>query len=412
LWIYWNQNNGFNSWNKSGLPSISGLGVEVADLDRDGFLDVIVSNGNELSTDKNGDPLPGSFIYWGSAFGWSSTVRSELPVVLTRAVAVADINSDGYLDLIFGQQGKWGEASIFPGNGGRSFSNRIRIKGSNGAGTPGVADLNKDGLLDIAFAHDENVLIYYQKKDKTFSDAPHKIPVMAKTMCVADVNGDNWLDLICPVYKTAGQRSTDSYILLGGSAGYSLDNALKLPADGGTGSIVSDFNNDGFQDIFFFCHRADGSYDETGKFGDHHTNSLIYWGSKDGFDKNRYLKIPSVGAHYDVGIDIGDIKDRSFLYAYYSSPFNAKRMQPTQISWQVLTPPKTSMKFQIRFADTQDDLKSARWIGPKGEQSFYTNAPAEILNVPAGKWIQYKAVFDTYNSANCPTLEQVEIKFK
>ena len=91
LWIYWNDNNQFNSWEKSGLPSINGLGTEVSDLDRDGFLDIIISNGKQLEIDQNGNPLPGSFIYWGSADGWPITSRTELPVVQTRAVSVADM---------------------------------------------------------------------------------------------------------------------------------------------------------------------------------------------------------------------------------------------------------------------------------------------------------------------------------
>ena len=107
-----------------------------------------------------------------------------------------------------------------------------------------------------------------------------------------------------------------------------MENSLKLPTDGGTGSIVSDFNNDGFQDIFFFCHRADGSYDDIGKFGDHHANSLIYWGSGKGFNKSNCLKIPSVGVHYDVGIDIGHISDRSFVFEYFSSPYKTDQSQP------------------------------------------------------------------------------------
>lgn len=412
LWIYWNDNNTFDSWKKSGLPSISGLGVEVADLDRDGFLDVIISNGNELDADKHGNPTPGSFIYWGSEKGWSVTERSELPVVQTRAVGIADINNDGHLDLVFGQQGKWANASIFFGKGSRDFTNRTRIAGSSGSGTPGIADLNKDGLLDIAFAHDKNVLVYYQKQDGSFPEMPVKINVMAKTMCIADVNQDSWLDLVCPVYKNQGKRSSDSFILLGSETGYQLTNSIALPTDGGTGSIVSDFNNDGFQDIFFFCHRADGSFDEVNRFGDHNANSLIYWGSKSGFDKKNFLSIPSVGAHYDVGIDIGHIKDRSFIYNYISSPYKADNSSPIYINWECKLATKTSLKFQLRYADSQQELKDAIWHGADGENSFYSNSGSKIENIPTDKWIQYKAIFDTFNGANAPVLKKVEIELK
>ena len=81
---------------------------------------------------------------------------------------------------------------------------------------------------------------------------------------VADVNGDDWLDLVCPFYRGAGRRSWYSNVLLGGEDGYGADRSIQLPTNGATGSIVSDFNRDGYQDIFFFCHRVDGSPDEIG----------------------------------------------------------------------------------------------------------------------------------------------------
>ena len=386
--------------------------MEVADLDRDGYLDIIISNGNELQTSEAGQPLPGSFIYWGSAAGWPVTERSELPIVLTRACAVADMNNDGHLDLVFGQQGKWGEALIFQGKGNRDFSEKIYFKGSSGAGTPGVADLNKDGLLDVAFAHDKNVLIYYQLKDGSFSEQPLKIATMAKTMCVADVNGDDWLDLVCPVYKKEGSRSLNSYVLLGGAKGFNLSNSIQLATDGGTGSIVSDFNNDGFQDIFFFCHRADGSYDEIGKFGDHNTQSVIYWGSAQGFNEDNNLRIASVGVHYDVGIDIGDIKSRSFVYSYTSSPYNSKGLVAKSLSWQADLPPKTKLKLQLRVADTKEALEKSKWTGPTDTNSFYLESAAEIKNLKSAQWIQYRVLFDSYNGANAPILKKVQIQFE
>ena len=415
LWIYWNDKNQFSSWKKTGLPSYSGLGVEVADLDRNGYLDIVVSNGLSLSKNKKGEPVPGSFIYWGGPDGWPVTDRTTLPIVKTRAAAICDINSDGFLDLVFGQQGEWGDASIFYGNGTRVFSEdrRVRIKGATGTGTPGVADLNKDGLLDIAFAHDKNVKIYYQQKDGTFPrEKSVTISVQAKTMDVADVNGDGWLDLICPFYKGMGRRSWYSTILLGSPDGYNIKHSIKLPTDGGTGSIVSDFNRDGYQDIFFFCHRKDGSDTEIGNFGDHHTNSLLYWGGPAGFKPNKRLEIPSIGAHYDVGVDLGNIKNRSFIFDYTSSPHRINGKRPVKINWNAEIPQKTSIKFQVRVAKSRAALKEAEWLGPDGSATFFTKHNTLIHRIPASGWIQYKAIFNTDNGAYSPVLVAVEITLK
>jgi len=412
VWIYWNEKNQFNPWNMSGLPSYGGVGVEVADLDKDGYLDILICNGKSDVPATDGPPEPGSFIYWGSAEGWPVTERTSLPLVWVRSPSIADMNGDGHLDLVFGQQQEWGEGSIYYGDGTRMFreENRIRIKDSKGTGSPGVADLNKDGLLDIAYAHNKNVLIYYQEQDGSFS-GPKKVAVQAKTMCIADVNQDGWLDLICPFYKGDGNRSAKSTILLGGSKGYDLENCIQLPTDGATGSIVSDFNRDGYQDVFFFCHRHDGSYDEIGKFGDHHTNSVIYWGSSEGFDEKKHHEIPSVGVHYDVGIDLGHIINRQFFYEYISSPYQADDKSASKISWEADTLHKSKIKLQLRSARSEEDLDNQKWVGPNGPDSFYTVPGTEIDNLSQKGWIQYRVLFDTDNGAYTPVLHSVEIQF-
>ncbi len=412
VWIYWNEGNHFSTWQITGLPCYNGLGVEVADLDRNGYLDVVVANGKPLRWERDGRPVPGSFIYWGGPEGWPVTERTELPVAWTRAPAICDLNGDGHLDLVFGQEGNLGDATIFYGDGSRNFdrARRVKLPGSSGTGGPAVADLNKDGRLDIAFAHRKNALIYYQAEDGTFPEARRVVlPVQAKTITVADVNRDGWLDLVCPFYKGQGRRSGYSTILLGSAEGYSLDRAIRLPTDGGTGSIVSDFNRDGYPDVFFFCHRADGSPDEIGKYGDHHTFSLLYWGGPAGFDPCNRLEVPSVGAHYDVGVDLGHIRDRGFEFVYVSSPFRAGGRRPVHLTWWGETPHRSSIRFQLRTASTLAGLRRSEWRGPEGPGSFFVKRSQDIRGVPAGEWIQYRAVFASDNGAYSAVLDGVEI---
>lgn len=410
VWIYWNEDNKFDSWNMSGLSSQSALGVQIADLDRNGYLDIIISNGSPHIVDSN--KIDGTYIYWGSKNGWPVTERTVLPTGLTRAATVCDINNDGYLDIVFGNQMKGGLAAIYYGNGTRNYSDnkRMQFSNSDGTGNPGVADLNKDGLLDIAFAHSKNIKIYYQKKNGTF-DEPIVMPVQAKTMTIGDVNNDGWLDLVCPYYKGNGKRTWYSTVLLGHADGYNIDNNIKFPTDGGTGSLVCDFNRDGYNDIFFYCHRKDGSFDEIKKYGDHHVNSILYWGSADGFSNENIEELPSVGAHYDMGIDIGNIKDRTMQYFYASSPHKTNGKDPISLKWEGEALHYSSLKFQLRSADSEESLYNAEWGGPLGSDSYYTDKNNSLVGV-SGEWIQYRALFDTGNGANSPVLNSVEITFE
>ena len=412
VWVYWNKDNKFDTWDdKSGFSCYNALAVQVADLDRNGYLDVIVSNGGAPNFWPNIKTV-GSFIYWGSEKGWVTEDRTELPIKLTRAATICDINNDGNLDLVFGNQEKGGLATIFYGDGTRNYSinNSLTLEGSQGTGMGDVADLNKDGLLDIAFAHNKHVLIYYQNKNHKFSK-PVSIPVQAKTMTIGDVNSDGWLDLLCPYYSGEGRRSWYSTVLLGSKNGYDLKHSIKLPTDGGTGALVCDFNRDGYPDIFFYCHRKDGSYNKIGDYGDHHTFSRLYWGSAKGFSEKNMLKLPSVGAHYDMGVDIGNIKNRKNIYIYTSRPYLSNGKKPSKISWIAEVPKHTSLKFQVRTASSKEGLMKAEWIGSQEAGSFFTKS-GEAIHSVSSNWIQYRALFDMGNGADTPILSEVKIQFE
>ena len=412
VWIYWNEKNTFDSWDVTGVPGFKCVGVEIADLDRDGYLDLVLpSNGNY----KKGDDAPvapGSFIYWGSLGGWVVCDRTVLNVSMCRSPSIADLNGDGHLDLVFAGPG----ASIFWGDGTRNYSDARRQKIPDTYGRLStqteVADLNKDGVLDIVFAGNK-VLIYFGDQNRAY-DKKTELAVSAKTAGIADVNNDGWLDIVCPVYTDMehGRRTTESFVMLGGAEGFREDNRIALTADGGTGSIVSDFNFDGYPDVFLFCHRKDGSPDEVGRFGDHHTDSRLFWGSAQGFNSDNYLPVPSIGAHYDMGVDLGNIRDRSFLFEYESSPRDCQDHVPDRIRWDAALPPNTRLRFQLRSAAAQEDLARAGWLGPAGKDSFYETSDAAIQDLPKGNWLQYRAVFDAGNGASSPILDTIEIIFK
>lgn len=409
LWIYWNQDNTFDMRRMTGLPGFRAAGVDTADLDRDGYIDIVLSSNGNYLPDPDAPVDPGSFIYWGDADGWTALRRTTLRVSESRGASIADLNGDGHLDLIFAGPG----GSIFWGDGTRNFGDARRqfIPGLYGkqSNQTEIADLNKDGFLDIVVAG-KALLLYFG--DPAFAyDTKVEFPIAPKTMNIVDLNRDGWLDLVCPVYSDTkrGLRTLDSYVLLGGPEGFQMENKLAFPTDGGTGSLVSDFNFDGYLDVFFFCHRQDGSPNEVGKFGDHKTNSRLFWGAPQGFRRDNYLAIPSIGAHYDVGVDLGSIRDRSLIAEYVSSSFDCGEKRPAAIRWQASLPPRTALRFQLRAAAQAEDLPNAAWTGPEGTDSFYTVSGTPVQNLLEGAWLQYRALFDTGNGANSPVLDSVEI---
>ena len=215
------------------------------------------------------------------------------------------------------------------------------------------------------------------------------------------------------MYKLGANRSSFSSVLLGSSEGYGLKNRIQIPTDGGTGAVVSDFDFDGHTDLFFWCHRRDGSHEEIGKFGDHETNSFLYFGSPDGFSTKRRQGILGKGVHYDIGTDIGHIRDRGFEFDYVSSPKKVDGKQHVaHIDWDAETPGSTSVRFQLRSASSPKGLQRAPWLGPRGKDTYFTN-PSNVKesDFPGG-FVQYRAVLDTVNGAESPRLREVRITFE
>ena len=81
------------------------------------------------------------------------------------------------------------------------------------------------------------------------------------------------------------------------------------------------------------------------------------------------------------------------------------------INWDAETPHNTSVKFQIRSAESSEGLNKAEWYGSEGTGTYFTKAGQSIKNI-SGDWIQYRAIFDMDNGSNTPVLKSVEINFE
>ncbi len=121
--------------------------VTLADLNNDHRLDVVTANGYSntvsvlLNTSEGIDTLTFSD---AEVFVAGSTLHS---------VAVADLNGDGYLDLITpdtdNQYGTIDGVVVLPGNGDGSFHEPISLTAGDGVWSVAVSDMNGDGLLDL-----------------------------------------------------------------------------------------------------------------------------------------------------------------------------------------------------------------------------------------------------------------------
>ena len=111
---------------RSGLPTRGARTVAVEDLNRDGHPDIVFANSG-LDYHVTVDPHNESFVYWGSPDGYSAERRQVLRTVNGRDVKVADLDRDGHLDLVFANEGNTdaeGGALLYWGTADGNYTRR------------------------------------------------------------------------------------------------------------------------------------------------------------------------------------------------------------------------------------------------------------------------------------------------
>jgi hypothetical protein len=254
---------------KINIPTLGAQANSIADFDMDGDLDILFAQYNE----------PYSILYFNDGTGNfpdSELVGVGLKPPGTEGASVADVDNDGYLDILFSTQSYDPLYNFWPAtiSYGKIYQgkyiqavDKTQNKGQIPAQTEignKIADLDNDGDLDLIFteANVENVSIYYQQGDYNF------IPVILKLTdiytpavgpfipSVADVDNDGWMDIVASLSK-----KTKSIIFWGSPTGFGtgVNDYTELDVVKSVSNVVEDFDGNGWPDIFFRGSTALGS---------------------------------------------------------------------------------------------------------------------------------------------------------
>ena len=348
LFIYWGSDS-FSRQHQLRLPTNGGSDSAAADLNGDGHIDLVVANNfNGTRTDLD------SFVYWGGAQGFDVESRSGLPTVGARAVAVGDLNGDGYPEIVFANSGlgyhvtvdRANESYVYWGSAdGYAAERRLALKTVNGRDVV-IKDLDRDGRPDLIFANEGNtdddggVLIYWGGSQGSFSERPatHLPGERSSAVAVADLNGDMIPEIVVAnayrlrsrelgMYNIVDTLRVPSVIYWGSTQGYSVKSRSSLPTVAASDVAAGDLNRDGRPDLVF-ANRSGGA-------------SYIYWGSADGFRAYRRTALPTRGPSRLVVEDLdgngfldlafaqtqADHHDKPAAYLYWGSErgFDVKR---------------------------------------------------------------------------------------
>jgi hypothetical protein len=233
-------NNGNGMFTLSDTPAVGPgpASVVAADVDGDGDMDLICANSrdNTLAVlTGNGD---GTFGFWDTLGGGSTAIE-------VGAVVAADVNGDGYPDLI--SVGAVVNLTVWTNTGVGTFTLSQSPKVGISPASVAAADVNGDGRVDLISADwgQSTLTVLTNIGDGTFTfSARLQVGFDPGSVVAADVNGDGKPDLIC-----ANFNDNNLMVLTNNGTG-----RFTLSATLGVGNnplcvVAADVNGDGKLDL-------------------------------------------------------------------------------------------------------------------------------------------------------------------
>jgi enediyne biosynthesis protein E4 len=306
--IHWTHTNGRSP--EKYLPESTGAGCAFFDYDNDGWMDIYLVNSGKCDFFTPETPLRNA-LYKNNRNGTFTDVTEKAGVAaggFGQGVAVGDYDRDGFQDLFVTQ---YGRSILYHNNGDGTFTDVTEKAGVGVSGWASSAvwfDFDNDGLLDLFVGqfvefskeinkacgvHDDGrrhycipqiykampSWLFRNNGDGTFTDVSKTSGIAASRgkvwgVVATDINNDGHMDL----FVTNDTAPNFLFVNKGGGkfvetateAGVAFGSTGK--ARSGMGVDSTDFNQDGWQDLFvanldredfaIYQNNHDGTFDD------------------------------------------------------------------------------------------------------------------------------------------------------
>jgi hypothetical protein len=247
------------AWPAVALPSLSVVGAVYGDFDKNGTIDIAALSSADPSSNASN-----LYILSNDGAGGLSLAHTYTLAQPGYAIASADLNQDGNLDLVI--QGidpiirNW-SYSILLGNTDGSFQPPAFYPQSAAAGFStviSIADFNNDGKLDLAFAEGNDAFaVLLGHGDGAFGSPTYVFDGDGGAIVSADFNGDGNPDM-------AEAGAAGLAIVLGNGDGTFKPAMFPFTSNSLAGLFTADFNGDGKADLLSenesFAGKGDGTF--------------------------------------------------------------------------------------------------------------------------------------------------------
>ena len=262
--LYLNNGSGiYNPQTSSTFTNLQYGASRFIDTDNDGDLDLLICGENNA-----GQSITELYTNNGSGV-FTLNTSSSFDSFSFSDIATGDIDNDGDYDFIIcGQSGANISTKLYLNNGSGVFS---ELGGTPMApvmvGTVKLADFDNDGDLDIYVMGSGSgggnaviAKIYANMGTNTFIEAASIIGAYLSSAAIADVNGDNLLDIIHSgtsfTQPTHGTRLFLNTTAILGESQYEQMNVPRIFPNPTNGTITLDFNQEVDATVFIYNARG------------------------------------------------------------------------------------------------------------------------------------------------------------
>ena len=252
--VWFNNGSGYFSSNGQSLGSSNTDTIALGDVDGDGDIDIVAGNNNSRNN-----------VWLNDGAGYFSQGFMFAEITTTASIKLADLDGDGDLDLVEGNLGSLNRVYINDGEG--VFTNSGQSINGLNTHEVEVGDVDNDGDLDIVIGNEGNNYVYLNTGGGLFADSGQAFGELyvTTTIDLVDIDKDGDLDLI---EGRSGGNAARVYVNNG--TGIYTDSGQLLPQhQKTTDTVIADIDGDLDPDIVmsninfehtYFINNGDGFF--------------------------------------------------------------------------------------------------------------------------------------------------------